>query len=186
MAITYAEKLKDTRWQKKRLEVFSKNDFRCEVCGSSDETLHAHHKEYFKGREPWEYEARQLVCICATCHKNKHDEEDGLKLVSSFLNVDGPNNRDEVASLIAGYVGLEFDMRGQANTNQMIVTSPDSYIIGKFASVKNERDFYKNIDTSILDDAANFVLTYPKEFSQLLVKLAGKDGIEKLTEFLAS
>lgn len=186
MAMSYSEKLRDPRWQKKRLEVFSKNDFCCEMCGSSENTLHAHHKEYFKGREPWEYEANQLACICETCHKNEHDEEDSLKLVSSFLNVDGPNNRGEAASLITGYAGFAMGMRKQAHPDEMVVNQPDVYLMGKLASVNQYRDFYKNIDSCELDEAVNFVLANPKEFAQLLVKLAGQDGFEKLMEFLAS
>jgi predicted metallo-beta-lactamase superfamily hydrolase len=186
MAMTYAEKLRDPRWQKKRLEVFSKNDFSCEMCGSSEETLHAHHKEYFKGREPWEYEANQLACICASCHKNEHDEEDSLKLISSFLNIDGPNNRGEAASLLTGYAGFGMGMRKQAHPDEMIVNQPDVYLMGKLASVVQDNQFYKNIDTYVLDESANFVLAHPKEFAHLLTKLAGEDGLQKLAEFLSS
>lgn len=36
---TYAEKLKDPRWQKLRLEVMNRNEFHCEICGSGESTL---------------------------------------------------------------------------------------------------------------------------------------------------
>jgi len=128
MATTYAEKLKDPRWQKKRLEVLSKNNFTCEMCGNGEETLHVHHKEYFKNREPWEYDTKQLACICATCHKNEHHEEDSLKLVSSFLSIDGPKSRDSVASLIAGFAGFDMDMLKQSNTSEMVAAPKNRHV----------------------------------------------------------
>lgn len=105
---TYYEKLKDPRWQKKRLEVMESNDFSCEVCGDNEKTLNVHHKEYFKNKEPWDYDKRQLVCICESCHEQEHSNVDLLKLICSYLNLDGPANREEVAFLIAGYAGFDY------------------------------------------------------------------------------
>ncbi len=68
----YWKKLKDPRWQRKRLEVLELADFTCEQCGSKTETLHAHHKIYRKGREPWEYELWELSCLCDSCHETWH------------------------------------------------------------------------------------------------------------------
>lgn len=104
----YGEKLKDPRWQKLRLEVMSSNEFHCEICGDGEATLHVHHKEYFKGREPWEYEAGQLAVICESCHENQHSKDDFLKLICSFAPLDGPNNRGELAMLIAGHLGIDY------------------------------------------------------------------------------
>ena len=107
---TYSEKLKDPRWQKKRLEVMEYNDFCCEVCGDSKSTLHVHHNEYLKGREVWDYERDQLSVICDSCHEETHSKTDFLKYVCSFANLEGPgNSRDELAFLIAGYLGLEYE-----------------------------------------------------------------------------
>jgi len=53
--MTYSEKLKDPRWQRKRLEVMQRDDFTCRNCGAKDKTLHIHHVRYLKGFEPWEY-----------------------------------------------------------------------------------------------------------------------------------
>lgn len=66
--MTYAEKLKDPRWQKKRLEVMNAARFECEWCGEKESELHIHHPAYRKGAEPWEYEARELACLCRKCH----------------------------------------------------------------------------------------------------------------------
>ena len=66
--MTYAEKLKDPRWQKKRLEVMEAADFKCQMCGNAEKTLHVHHVNYQKGAKPWEYEPHELKCFCEECH----------------------------------------------------------------------------------------------------------------------
>jgi len=104
----YAQKLLDPRWQKLRLEVMQENDFHCEMCGDGESTLHVHHKEYFKGREPWEYNSKQLACICKSCHEEHHSNDDFLKLVCSYAPLDGPANRDEIAFLIASHLNFDY------------------------------------------------------------------------------
>lgn len=74
---TYSEKLKDPRWQRKRLEIMHRDEFRCRVCGDEAKTLHIHHVRYIKGREPWEYKDFYLVTLCEDCHR---DEETELKV----------------------------------------------------------------------------------------------------------
>ena len=107
---TYSEKLKDPRWQKKRLEVMKRNDFHCEICGDGESTLHVHHKEYFKGREIWEYEPEQLAVVCKDCHDNLHAFDDFLKTICSYAPMDGPRNRDELALIVAGHLGIEYEV----------------------------------------------------------------------------
>jgi len=69
--MTYAEKLKDPRWQKKRLEVFAAANFICSECGTDKKTLHVHHPFYKRGLEPWEYPTWALICICKDCHEQR-------------------------------------------------------------------------------------------------------------------
>lgn len=66
---TYWEKLKDPRWQKVRLQVLERAKFRCEVCGSTERTLHVHHGAYIKNHDPWEYTPDMLHCLCEWCHE---------------------------------------------------------------------------------------------------------------------
>lgn len=65
--MTYAEKLKDPRWQRKRLYILDRDNFTCIYCGDSSSTLHVHHKKYFG--EPWEAEDKELETCCQFCHK---------------------------------------------------------------------------------------------------------------------
>lgn len=64
----YFEKLKDPRWQKKRLEIFERDGWRCKECYSKEKTLHVHHLFYLKGKEPWEIPNGFLITLCEDCH----------------------------------------------------------------------------------------------------------------------
>lgn len=64
--MTYAEKLKDPRWQKKRLEILNRDNWRCRLCGDMGATLHIHHLKYNKN--PWDSDSDDLICYCKHCH----------------------------------------------------------------------------------------------------------------------
>lgn len=70
--ITYSEKLKDPRWQKRRLDILNLHEFACEKCGSKDKELHVHHRFYLKGREVWEYDNDVFQVLCIDCHEKEH------------------------------------------------------------------------------------------------------------------
>lgn len=69
----YAAKLKDPRWQKKRLEILNRDNFTCQACKSTEKTLHVHHHFYSKGCEPWEYMSEALQTLCEDCHQYETD-----------------------------------------------------------------------------------------------------------------
>jgi len=66
--MTYADKLKDPRWQKRRVEVMQRDGFKCRQCGAADKTLAIHHLAYGRGEEPWESPAEVLLTVCEGCH----------------------------------------------------------------------------------------------------------------------
>lgn len=68
MASSYREKLLDPRWQKKRLEILTRDNFTCQHCASTEKTLHVHHHGYWQNLDPWEYPDAALVTLCAECH----------------------------------------------------------------------------------------------------------------------
>lgn len=43
MKKSYAEKLRDPRWQKKRLKIFERDGWACQDCRSTTNTLNLHH-----------------------------------------------------------------------------------------------------------------------------------------------
>ena len=69
----YADKLKDPRWQKKRLEIMNRDGFACVRCHKDFETLHVHHLKY--SGEPWEADNKDLMTLCESCHESEHTGE---------------------------------------------------------------------------------------------------------------
>lgn len=65
----YKESLKHPLWQKKRLEIFNRDNFTCQKCGDTETELQVHHKEYYNGFEPWEYDNSILITYCVNCHQ---------------------------------------------------------------------------------------------------------------------
>ncbi len=66
--MNYSEKLKDPRWQKKRLEIFARDEWCCRNCYDSKSTLTVHHFRYIPGRDPWDYPPDLLISLCEECH----------------------------------------------------------------------------------------------------------------------
>lgn len=86
--MTYSEKLKDPRWQKKRLQVLDRDKWTCQgmACFEKEKTLHVHHLDYVFGNDPWDYPDHYFLTLCETCHaevsaKRKAFEE---RLVKAF------------------------------------------------------------------------------------------------------
>jgi hypothetical protein len=72
MASEYLKKLKHPLWQKRKAEIFQRDNYTCKSCGSKDVTLHAHHLLYLKDAEPWEYPDELLITYCEICHNTDH------------------------------------------------------------------------------------------------------------------
>lgn len=70
---SYSKKLKDPRWQKKRLDILNRDNFTCRCCGSKSKTLHVHHIYYpGKGKMIWEVDDIDLITLCEECHTEWH------------------------------------------------------------------------------------------------------------------
>lgn len=125
---SYSEKLKDPRWQKKRLEILSRDHWRCRHCGDGTVTLHVHHLKYFNGRNPWDYDDNYLITLCEECHKTDHDsrsESEAVLLealrnggfsVSDIINlaaVADCNGPDDAVRNLVGKASLVCGMRPQ-------------------------------------------------------------------------
>lgn len=83
--MTYADKLRDPRWQRKRLEVLNSSDFMCRDCGAKDKTLHVHHAYYEMGRDPWDYPDMALIPVCEECHESRQAQQNYvLMLLANF------------------------------------------------------------------------------------------------------
>lgn len=64
----YTELLKNPFWQKRRLEIFQRDNFTCKHCTDKLSTLHVHHYYYRNELLPWEYPDEALDTLCFVCH----------------------------------------------------------------------------------------------------------------------
>jgi len=83
MKKSYSDLLKSPKWQKKRLEILQRDEFKCRSCTDDLTTLHVHHLRYDRELLPWEYENEDLITLCETCHNAISSIEKMLKY-SSF------------------------------------------------------------------------------------------------------
>jgi len=111
MAKTYSEKLRDPKWQKKRLGILNRDNWTCRVCGDKENTLHIHHLYYKKGAEPWDYPDDALRTLCGDCHECETDflrdyEDDlirSLKLCGCMS--------DQICKLVAVFMNFKHNQK---------------------------------------------------------------------------
>lgn len=68
--MTYAEKLRDPRWQKKRLQILERDYWCCQSCSDGTKNLQVHHLFYAK-RDPWDYPDDAYQTLCDECHRTR-------------------------------------------------------------------------------------------------------------------
>ena len=86
---TYAEKLMDPRWQRKRLEAMELHGFLCCDCGDDRKTLHVHHIFYERGLDPWDYPADVLRVLCEDCHAKETRRKRAFDLALREFSLNG-------------------------------------------------------------------------------------------------
>jgi hypothetical protein len=69
----YADKLKDPRWQKKRLKILERDNWACRGCNDTKNSLAVHHLKYFPDKDPWECPDRFLMTLCEECHRQERE-----------------------------------------------------------------------------------------------------------------
>lgn len=73
--MSYKEKLLDPRWQKKRLSILERDQWKCRICENDKATLHVHHIFYDNAYpNPWDYPDYCLLSLCAACHETEHQD----------------------------------------------------------------------------------------------------------------
>jgi hypothetical protein len=68
---SYIEKLRNPKWQKRRLDIMSRDEFTCQSCNDSQSTLNVHHMTYVYGLEPWDYPDTNFITLCEYCHSEE-------------------------------------------------------------------------------------------------------------------
>lgn len=92
----YNEQIKHPSWQRRRLEILSRDNFTCQICGSRDRALHVHHLVYEKGRMIWDYPDSRLITLCEECHECEHADNDALYEALRHLRSLGVTNKELV------------------------------------------------------------------------------------------
>ncbi|MFA7327360.1 MAG: HNH endonuclease [Candidatus Kapaibacterium sp.] len=129
--MNYSQQLKHPNWQRKRLEILSRDGFTCQVCMSSESTLHVHHRRYIKGRMVWEYEGADLVTLCEQCHEEAHATKDAVSAMFARLPVDGPSCDHNALGLVAGWVNVY----GRVDTSEIEAAEPLCFAVGEIAGL---------------------------------------------------
>lgn len=76
---SYGELLTRPEWKSKRLQILARDNYTCQICGSTDKkTLQVHHRQYHyvvrlcAFKKPWDYPDECLITICKRCHDRGH------------------------------------------------------------------------------------------------------------------
>ncbi|MFA5424792.1 MAG: HNH endonuclease [Phycisphaerae bacterium] len=133
----YSEKLKDPKWQKKRLEVFKRDNWACRLCGDDETTLAVHHYMYEKGKDPWDYDLPNLVTLCETCHSFEYEyrkENEEKLLLALKKNRFMASDVDMVARGIENIapVGLPMEVQSSAISWSLRDQETQNMIIEKY------------------------------------------------------
>lgn len=78
----YQRKLRDPKWQRRRLDILQSANWKCQepTCLSPELNLQIHHLYYVREREPWEYPDEAFLCLCENCHERRGMVERSLKI----------------------------------------------------------------------------------------------------------
>ena len=109
----YSEKLKDPRWQKKRLEILKRDVWTCRSCMSKEKTLQVHHIFYLPNIDPWDIPDGFLITFCESCHKPDQGDYDApggiIRVISAFLGLiwEKAENKDFIDCIRPIYLGIK-------------------------------------------------------------------------------
>ena len=100
----YSEKLKDPRWQKKRLEILQRDDWTCQACADNTKPLVVHHLQYLQGKEPWQYPSELLVTYCEDCHNTQYQLENQRNKTKSMLDCLSALQLQQIHDFLIAYI----------------------------------------------------------------------------------
>jgi len=118
----YSEKLKNPKWQRKRLEVLNRDNFTCQHCRDTKTELHVHHLKYTK--EPHDAPLEDLVTLCKICHYIETYFKHEAEIVACFKN-----HEVILFKLENGDVKL-FGI-GKENPTHIVTFAPNSIVLKK-------------------------------------------------------
>jgi hypothetical protein len=143
--MTYAEKLKDPRWQKRRLEVLKEAGWKCQACEATDKTLHVHHNFYRTRTHPWNYPDHALRVLCEDCHERAEGQRRLLAQCIEGLH-EGQFSTNTVDAVIGFIKALKMqDAREDVNHAELLQTRPQAWGFAR-AYGGDERDLIPRLN----------------------------------------
>lgn len=149
-ATTYGDKLRDPRWQRKRLEILWRDDFTCRLCSDKESTLHVHHLRYDRGADPWDYPEICLVTLCEACHEEMHVAKFGENIIEAAIA--GGARLEDLHGLVS-VIQMEFSEG--PNFSPMTEAQWSAFIDGITAIAAAARDGW------VLEEIVNALRTRP-------------------------
>lgn len=165
----YSDKLKNPKWQKKRLEILNLHGFKCEKCGCEEKELHVYHRFYLKGREVWQYDNDVFQVLCCDCHEKEHEKEEKTTIIEVI-----PEKYKELIFNIESFGNVDFN---NINCFINLIESEESFneIFRLLANAINSSWFNQALD----------ILRDKETIEQLEISLSIKTGdLEKRIDFL--
>jgi hypothetical protein len=114
---SYFTKLKDPRWQKKRLDILSRDNFTCTNCFDTETTLQVHHLAY--AENPWDVDDSKLITLCEVCHEEFTEMNAEIKVrLSCIKDLD---TLTEISRILYWAIRVDpFSLRSALNFLSMI------------------------------------------------------------------
>lgn len=78
----FKDQYNSEKWEKKRREIYRRDNWHCRICDVTRVKLNAHHLYYDKDKNIWDYDNECLVTLCDNCHDKIHDD---LKKISGII-----------------------------------------------------------------------------------------------------
>lgn len=156
----YQRKLKDPRWQRRRLEILERDKWTCQMCFDTKTTLHVHHRWYRWGMEPWEYGGDALVTLCACCHKQVSQEWKVAQpeLVETF--------KREFSAIDTRFIVDAIDYR-------LSITAAPRDIFGAITEVLMNDDLYEHAMKIRQERGGGFPESYSEETEEIDRAISG-------------
>jgi len=87
MPKTYSDKLREVKWQQKRLSILLRDGWKCRDCGNPNPELglEVHHCYYLAGVHPGDHPDEAMLSLCHPCHQIRQPREQALHLVMAKI-----------------------------------------------------------------------------------------------------